>query len=325
MKTLIEKSLVVKTGHGNMFHRLTETGVALAADLKSATDSTSHENLPPPKELDSRSNDNHRVIFVVDVRETTGKTKSKEFKRLLVDTFSADPELNFEERNLIVGDFCWVVQDLSTRREYLLDTIVERKAANDLAASIKETRLTDQKERLKATKLTNPCYLIETNPREFETQGMNPKSMKQQLSNFVHVDGFQVVEYFDDLDACKFFAAVTSSYSKMKLDLSRLKPSSYLDTFTAHCLVSEPIDQWIQQLMCIKGVSFELASAIADIYPSCKRLRSALAASTDPQNLLKTIKYTPLSFNRLESVDSRTARKIGPAIAKQVTWHYSPK
>ena len=100
---------------------------------------------------------------------------------------SANTEkLEIEERCLTVGDFCWTVTDKNTKNEYLLDTIIERKAANDLAISITEKRLVDQKERLKLTKCKNPIYMIETgvNNKELEMQRVNCKALQGGFLGF---------------------------------------------------------------------------------------------------------------------------------------------
>ena len=48
--------------------------------------------------------------------------------------------------------------------EYVLDFIVERKTADDLAASIMDGRYDEQKFRLKSCGINNVIYLVEGSP-----------------------------------------------------------------------------------------------------------------------------------------------------------------
>lgn len=54
--------------------------------------------------------------------------------------------------------------DKSTFNEYVLDMIVERKTADDLAASLRDGWYQEQKWRLKHCGINNVIYLIEGSP-----------------------------------------------------------------------------------------------------------------------------------------------------------------
>lgn len=51
--------------------------------------------------------------------------------------------------------------------EYVLDFIVERKTADDLAASIMDGRYDEQKFRLKSCGINNVIYLVEGSPGQY--------------------------------------------------------------------------------------------------------------------------------------------------------------
>lgn len=51
--------------------------------------------------------------------------------------------------------------------EYCLDFIVERKTADDLAASIMDGRYDEQKFRLKSCGINNVIYLVEGSPGQY--------------------------------------------------------------------------------------------------------------------------------------------------------------
>ena len=115
---------------------------------------------------------------------------------------------------------------------------------------------------------------------------------RQQISNFSYCDNFQIIEYHNDSDACDYLLSISLAYSKIKIELDKLQPFSIIENLTAGCLVSDPEDLWMQQLMCVNGVSFEKAEAIVDKWSSCKVFRTALKRETNPEKMVKDVKYT---------------------------------
>lgn len=69
-----------------------------------------------------------------------------------------------EQKTLVIGDFAWVIE-ITTHdgksQTCILDYIIERKKADDLASSIIDGRYKDQKLRLKQCGITKIWYLIE--------------------------------------------------------------------------------------------------------------------------------------------------------------------
>ena len=63
--------------------------------------------------------------------------------------------------NISLGDFIWVYQDNRTKEQLVLDYVVERKKADDLASSILDGRYKEQKFRLKTSGISNIIYLYE--------------------------------------------------------------------------------------------------------------------------------------------------------------------
>ena len=94
-----------------------------------------------------------------------------------------------ELKSLPLGDFLWVLrvhhspenlaaianQSKSKKKkaapalftDYVLDFIVERKTADDLAASIMDGRYEEQKYRLKMCGINNVVYLVEGSPGQY--------------------------------------------------------------------------------------------------------------------------------------------------------------
>ena len=124
------------------------------------------------------------VVLFVDNREKRNQSDGNYlFDRLTKNAF------NIELKSLPLGDFLWVLRvhhpitqaqldGLNKQKgkgakknqpftDYVLDFIVERKTADDLAASIMDGRYEEQKYRLKTCGINNVVYLVEGSPGQY--------------------------------------------------------------------------------------------------------------------------------------------------------------
>ena len=127
------------------------------------------------------------VLLFVDNREKRNQQDGNYlFDRLIKNG------LNVEIKALPLGDFIWIlrvhhyineeaskemqgVKSKGTKKkiapqlftDYVLDFIVERKTADDLAASIMDGRYEEQKYRLKTCGINNVVYLVEGSPGQY--------------------------------------------------------------------------------------------------------------------------------------------------------------
>ena len=127
------------------------------------------------------------VILFVDNREKRNQQDGNYlFERLTRNDFQ------IQLKSLPLGDFLWVLrvyhdtnnqpdngnqtkkrgtkkkqQATETFTDYVLDFIVERKTADDLAASIMDGRYEEQKYRLKTCGINNVVYLVEGSPGQY--------------------------------------------------------------------------------------------------------------------------------------------------------------
>ena len=106
----------------------------------------------------------YEVVLIVDNREKRSATDLNYF----FDKLYAN-NIRCELRSLPLGDFVWTVRIKDTAmkkgyHEFVLDYIIERKTADDLAASILDGRYEEQKFRLKSCGINNVMYLIEGTP-----------------------------------------------------------------------------------------------------------------------------------------------------------------
>lgn len=96
-----------------------------------------------------------RVVLLIDVREQERNKMRSACQQSGIPT---------EERTLPIGDMAWIAQGTQGGQvveELLVGTIVERKSAEDLKASLFGTRYMEQRKRLKETGITQVVFLIE--------------------------------------------------------------------------------------------------------------------------------------------------------------------
>ncbi|KAF9760984.1 Crossover junction endonuclease MUS81 [Nosema granulosis] len=169
IKTLITKELVYKES-GSKAYFLTDNGKNLAQIL--------FKDHVISKEKDKT------ITLLIDSREIKNRT-CRSFFQSYFDT----KNLNYETRNLSVGDFVWI------QNENVCNFVVERKCGPDLISSIIDGRFKEQKKRLLETGFKRVFYIIE---------GLKSQHMKKINEEFVRycivnskIEGFTVIETKD--------------------------------------------------------------------------------------------------------------------------------
>jgi len=99
------------------------------------------------------------VVLLIDTREVkTKKDRSYLYEQLIRNKISC------EKRALPLGDALWIYRRKTLSRkpkEHVLNYIIERKKADDLASSIVDGRYIEQKHRLKESGISNVIYIVE--------------------------------------------------------------------------------------------------------------------------------------------------------------------
>eukprot|EP00756_Hemistasia_phaeocysticola_P001068 Hpha_TRINITY_DN10777_c0_g1::TRINITY_DN10777_c0_g1_i1::g.43794::m.43794/K08991/MUS81; crossover junction endonuclease MUS81 len=126
------------------------------------------EDIPPPPRLDWRTfvdatrpplpagESPLKVTLLVDHRERLRRSHTAFLKHLRGKSVAC------ESRQLPLGDFVWIATSPDAPgREVVLDLIIERKRASDLASAIITGRYQSQKRRLREGKLGRRVYLLE--------------------------------------------------------------------------------------------------------------------------------------------------------------------
>jgi len=200
--------------------------------------------------------------------------------RLLIDcretrliTLLNEIDVPFESQNLELGDIQIVAPDFTL--------IFERKAGNDLEASIKDGRYQEQKARLLGLRCT---YILEST--QIDTEAKQSAVIHTMYRDNMHVvftrdlsetGGFIKNVYQRCLAHPEYFsgASLAGSY----LNTLKSKKSENIN----------PENCWILQLSQLPGISTTIAKSISQVYPTMAKLLDALRSSDNPAKLLSQI------------------------------------
>ncbi|WUR05067.1 crossover junction endonuclease MUS81 [Vairimorpha necatrix] len=169
MKTLIDKNFVYKES-GSKKYFITEEGLTTANKLFFDTSII--------------KNTDTEVTLLIDSREI----KNRNFRSFFQGYFE-NTGVNFETRQLEVGDFAWI------QNEMICDFIVERKCGSDFVSSITDGRYKEQKNRLRDTGITNIYYLVE-NLKISDFKNISYETGCQSLTT-TKLEGMTVIETDD--------------------------------------------------------------------------------------------------------------------------------
>ncbi|KAF8565770.1 hypothetical protein P879_07093 [Paragonimus westermani] len=241
----------------------------------SAPSSTTHSRLSIP-------GGTYKLILLVDVREQFGLNRVKQLLPPVLQSLG----VNCESRALPVGDFLWVGRWTTAsgdQMEAVLDYVVERKRADDLAASIVDGRFQEQKYRMKRTLLAHPICLIEE-CASMRNQRLPFETLLQAVANCQIIDGFQVMVTRCPEDTVDLLAALTETlHRQCSLDLHVCSPSvtkpdlngslhglRWSDFVQLSNKSPNPTvrDMFARQLLQIHGCSSCKVAAVLDTYPT---------------------------------------------------------
>ncbi|KAA3675350.1 crossover junction endonuclease MUS81 [Paragonimus westermani] len=258
--------------------------------MLSAPSSTTHSRLSIP-------GGTYKLILLVDVREHFGLNRVKQLLPPVLQSLG----VNCESRALPVGDFLWIGRWTTAsgdQIEAVLDYVVERKRADDLAASIVDGRFQEQKVmfclifvsfctirqyRMKRTLLAHPICLIEE-CASMRNQRLPFETLLQAVANCQIIDGFQVMVTRCPEDTVDLLAALTETlHRQCSLDLYICSPSvakrdsngslhglRWSDFVQLANKSPDPTvrDMFARQLLQIHGCSSCKVAAVLDTYPT---------------------------------------------------------
>jgi len=174
---------------------------------------------PTPRDLarDDEAVD-ARLVLLVDTREVRTKTD-----RTFVESRLLEAGVGVEVRQLPLGDFLWVVRGVPAAPpaaggtaaapwELVTSVVVERKRADDLAASIVDGRYHEQKARLAACPCAKPVLLVEGALGRQDV--MSAEALRSALRTSLVASGMHAVTTGSTDDTVAWLAATHRSLAR---------------------------------------------------------------------------------------------------------------
>jgi ERCC4-type nuclease len=165
-----------------------------------------------------------------------------------------------------------------------LKLVFERKTLADLAASIKDGRYREQKQRLKSTfPFHRITYIIEGSITDINDEksvhGINSKAIVSSLLSSRYRDGFQVIHTANVKETMWYICELAERFStpdKLTFDTEH---GSYAASVKVKSKKSDNVTKEVayrMQLSQIPGLSMKIADDIANMYPSFRKLLEAI-------------------------------------------------
>ena len=130
-------------------------------------------------------------------------------EKSIIDYFSKNKNGNIEVKNLDIGDFIFKINDSET-------IIIERKTMCDLASSITDKRLKEQKYRILNSnfKLSNIIYIIEGKYGDVKYGSVNKKGLCGSIINSLFRDNIKVYRSESTADTIYFLERIMDKLKK---------------------------------------------------------------------------------------------------------------
>lgn len=211
--------------------------------------------------------------------------------------------INYQVRQLNVGDMMWVVQK-ENGEEKVLDLVAERKGISDLSQSIIDKRYKEQKFRIKKCGISNIHYLIEgsISSQDRSGHGVSSQAIEGALFSTSHGTHNYYIHNTRNLEDT-FNQLVNITHQVARLYRKSLQNPSIkictnytLEQFNTLNDKSKNLtvkDVFGKQLMQLKGVSGDKANLICSLYPTPSLLRNAYSAKIslkEKENLVSDLK-----------------------------------
>ncbi|KAG0654367.1 Crossover junction endonuclease mus81 [Maudiozyma exigua] len=282
-------------------------------------------------------NGSYEIRPMIDHREV----KSRQDREFFTEGMERKG-IQMETRQLALGDILWVAIHKKTKFCCVLNTIIERKRLDDLAASIKDNRFMEQKNRLEKSVCSKKYYLIE------ETMQSSVVNMAEVLKTalwmiliYYRFSVIRSVNSTDTVDKLSVLHSVVKHHYHNK-DLLVMYPKMLKDqneytkilknfqmefsnkTSLECCHTINTFQEimgkndsptigelTIQILMYVKGVSLEKAVAIQSVFPTLNHILTAY------RNCSSELEAKMLMFQKLG--DAPGNKKITKSLSGKIS------
>ncbi len=320
----------------------TQSSQAVSMSSQFSTQSSSTSDLF--SERFTLSANSFEIVLCIDTREQVSGV-NREMRKTALMSLLQQNGVKVEMRTLSVGDFAWIAKQkvisgpsISTlsnrsRKELLLDFVIERKRIDDLASSLKDRRWDEQKYRLINCGVRKPSYIIEyfgTHTKKGEFGGIKCETLDQAIAN-AEVDGFSIKRCDSNEDTIRYLTLMTKyleSFFKDKTLYSCLReelinksvPLNHFMTFSEFGRNANKItnftvsEMFAKHLLQLRGISVSKAKVIIEHYPTLQSLLDAFSIvdqQKEKENLLSSLKCGLMG------------RNFGPTLSKKVYNHYN--
>jgi ERCC4-type nuclease len=266
------------------------------------------ESITTDTEPVKETHEKYKIHVLVDYREAK-----------LIDALTKILPIEPISTNLEIGDI--QIKGLSNSTNSTNSTnsftlLFERKAGNDLAASIKDHRYSEQKKRILSALPPHACtYILEGSifgsQRSIHNANISQTILESAIIHTMYRDKMHVITTPDVNATASFIASV---YTKcvahpeyFSSDVAGVTSSKceYASTLKTKTKKIENIDKhtcYLMQLSQIPGVSYKIAKEIATVYPTYQTLLGALHACSTEKEKLKIL----TSINMIANKKART-------------------
>ena len=268
------------------------------------------------------------LILLVDTRELPNR-RNRSFLPLALRGRGVQVEV----RPLPLGDMMWIVRRVQNsssagltspppcpEREYVLDFIVERKTAEDLASSVKDGRFLEQKYRLDKSGLQRVIYLVEN---ELNTQDILPADHLLNAVVYTEMaDGYMVQRTAGPSGTVEFLARMHKTIKSRTVGCSQWQSTGprrsedrtfkYFNEKLRRSAATTIGDAFGAMLRQVHGMSSSRAEMVMHSHPT-------------PADLLVAFdKCAPGEFAAMLNFSSVTGSRagIGPALSKTLAALY---
>ena len=272
----------------------------------------------PPLSKGGAFLDEYDVVLLVDTRERFHGRGNDSSLAHHIERIKGQGVLA-ETRGLSIGDALWVAREKRRpHTEYLLDTIVERKGAEDLVQSIKSKRWEKQLWILRRCGLHRRLYLVEGDLNRVN-------GGKIGLTAAVETEIFHGVRVFRTAgtsETIRMYGQLTKAIVSRYSSLTSTAGLPLLPTFeqlrikVSDLKGSKVRDVFKLQLMQIPGFGKELSKIVLSKYPTVQHLLRAYEM-VESQVSTEAEKIKKAEF-MLSGIAGPSGRRITPAMSVKI-------
>ncbi|KAI9246201.1 hypothetical protein BY458DRAFT_591073 [Sporodiniella umbellata] len=285
--------------------------------------------------------DEYNIELVLDSREIQTKTN----RTYIQDQLTAQG-IPLSTRSLDLGDVVWIARNKNSGQELFLDYVIERKRLDDLIASIKDGRFTEQKQRLKRSGAKKAMYIVEEYSRE-EAVNFGLQAIQTAMSSTQIIDHIFLKRTSNMDETIRYLISVhrmiercyanrqlypipdhrvtSQNYLALRTEyrVQREKENTaYLISYSVYNQINSKSGStnlheiYLRMLMYIRGVNAEKALALIQVYPTPHRLLSAFhhASIDEAKALAKKATQHQISRRRWGAAVSQRLYEVWGAL-----------